>query len=464
MHPLLARQLRRMGIDPACGPGSTAAWQSFVERVCKSYHEADQDRYTLERSLTISSREMSELYEALRAAADDLERRVTERTRELKETQARLRTSERMAALGQLAAGVAHELNSPLAYVTANIEFALSELAQLETAQNGTAETTSALTQAREGASRLRQITRDLRVFSHNQVDHREPVDVHRVLESALLMAGAEIRHRARLVKELGALPTIDANEGRLGEVFLNLLVNAAQSLPDGAAEVNEIRVRTYVAGSNVKVEIKDTGAGIAPDHLPRLFEPFFTTKPAGVGTGLGLSICHGIVTRMGGTIEVASRLGLGSTFVVTLPIGDGRPAAPAEAASPAPAVAASAGARVLAIDDDPMVLAAIKRSLKEHEVVSVDDGRKALALLAHDQAFDVILCDIMMPNLSGVELHEQMAAVAPLLRERMVFLTGGAFTERARAFLERIPNRRLDKPFDLKELRLLVSTAQKQH
>jgi CheY-like chemotaxis protein len=368
-----------------------------------------------------------------------------------------------MAALGQLAAGVAHELNSPLAYVTANIDFALGELAEREGVRDGAAETASALAQAREGAARLRQITRDLRVFSHNQVDHREPVDVHRVLDSALMMAGAEIRHRARLVKDLGALPTIDANEGRLGEVFLNLLVNAAQSLPDGAAEMNEIRVRTRVAGANVKVEISDTGAGIAPEHLPHLFEPFFTTKPAGVGTGLGLSICQGIVTKMGGAIEVSSQVGLGSSFLVTLPIGEARHAPRPEPVA-ARLAATSARARVLAIDDDPMVLAAITRSLKEHEVVSVDDGRKALALLAHDRAFDVILCDIMMPNLSGVELHEQMATVAPLLQERMVFLTGGAFTDRARAFLDRIPNRRLDKPFDLKELRRLVGAAQKNH
>jgi CheY-like chemotaxis protein len=274
------------------------------------------------------------------------------------------------------------------------------------------------------------------------------------------MMAGAEIRHRARLVKRLGVLPTIEANEGRLGEVFLNLLINAAQSLPDGAAQENEIRVTTSVVGDHVRVEISDTGSGIAPEHVPHLFEPFFTTKPAGVGTGLGLSICHGIVTKMGGTIQVASQPGLGSKFTVTLPIGQAR--APERPAPPAvaPVPPASGRARVLAIDDDPMVLAAIKRSLKEHDVVSVDDGRKALTLLARDRAFDLILCDVMMPDLSGLEVHEEMGALAPLLQQRMVFLTGGAFTDRTRDFLDRIPNRRLDKPFDLQELRNLVNTA----
>jgi signal transduction histidine kinase/CheY-like chemotaxis protein len=449
-----------MGIDPAVGPISAEAWHAFVDRVGKTYLEADQDRYTMERSLTISSREMSELYDALRAAAADLERRVAERTSELQETQARLVASERMAALGQLAAGVAHEINSPLAYVSANIDFALAAFAPAPGPDGGPGEPLSALTQARDGVVRLRQIARDLRLFSHNQNDHREPVDVHRVLESSLMMAAVEIRHRARLVKELGALPTISANEGRLGEVFLNLLINAAQSLPDGAAHDHEIRVRTSVAGAFVKVEITDTGVGIAPENLAHLFEPFFTTKPAGEGTGLGLSICHGIVTKMGGAIEVTSRPGHGSTFTVSLPIGEIRPDERPQPPAPRPAAPPSGRARVLAIDDDPLVLAAIKRSLAGHEVVSIDDGRQALTLLAEDHAFDVILCDIMMPELSGVDLHEQMAVVAPLLQERIVFLTGGAFTAGTRAFLDRVPNRRLDKPFDVQELRDLVGTA----
>jgi CheY-like chemotaxis protein len=279
-----------------------------------------------------------------------------------------------------------------------------------------------------------------------------------------MTMAGAEIRHRARLVRDFGETPLIEANEGRLGEVFLNLLVNAAQALPDGAAQDHEIRVVTRGAGDKVKVEIHDTGSGIAPEDLSHLFEPFFTTKPPGVGTGLGLSICHGIVTRMGGTIEVASQPGRGSSFTVTLPIGTASSADDAKPPAAAQIPARTGRARVLAIDDDPMVLAAIRRTLGEHEVVSLDDGRQALTLLAGDRAFDVILCDVMMPNLSGVELHEQLAAVAPLLQQRVVFLTGGAFTERTRDFLDRVPNRRLDKPFDIAELRALVGSCASNH
>ena len=312
-----------------------------------------------------------------------------------------------------------------------------------------------ALTQAREGASRICQTTRDLKVFSRGETERRDPVDLRRTLESCINMARNEIRHRARLVKDFGPTPLILANEGRLAQVFLNLLLNAAQAIPDGDAETNEIHVTTRETNGCATVEISDTGTGIAPEHLGRLFEPFFTTKPIGVGTGLGLSICHGIVRNLGGTIEVQSQQGVGSLFRVTLPVRE----IVADAAITTRPPLSVGRTRVLVIDDEPMVLTAITRALSGHDVVPLQDAREALPLLVRDAAFDLILCDLMMPNLSGIELHDMMGTVAPRLRCRVVFLTGGAFTQRAREFLDQVPNRYLEKPFDPDDLRELVGS-----
>jgi signal transduction histidine kinase/ActR/RegA family two-component response regulator len=456
LHPLQARQLKRLGIGAAEIP-SLAAWQAFLERICKSYLEADQDRYTLERSLTVSSREMTALHEGLRAAAAELERRVAERSRELEEAQARLVTSERVAAVGQLAAGVAHEVNNPLAYISANITFALLELsAPGGPAPEALRDVLEALADAKQGASRIALITRDLKIFSRADGNRREAVDVRGTLESCISMAWNEIRHRARLVRDLAATPLIEAHEGRLAQVFLNLLLNAAQAIPEGNAADHEIRVVTRTSGSNVTIEISDTGTGIAPEHMGRLFEPFFTTKPIGVGTGLGLSVCHGIIKSLGGTIEAKSVPGKGATFLVSLPIGNAWAADLDEAGVPA---TAAGQARVLLVDDDSMVLTAVKRILRDHHVTAIQDSREALSVLLADSGFDLILCDLMMPNLSGIELYEVLEKQAPRQLARFVFLTGGAFTPRAREFLERLQGRHIEKPFDRDALLALVAS-----
>ncbi|HET8733566.1 MAG TPA: ATP-binding protein, partial [Anaeromyxobacteraceae bacterium] len=279
-------------------------------------------------------------------------RDLTERRR----LELQLQLADRMATVGTMAAGVAHEINNPLAYVLANLDFALGELGPA--AAEG-AEVRRALGEARDGAVRVREIVRDLKAFSRGGEAARERLDVGRVLQSAVALAQNEIRHRARLSLELQEVPAVMGSEHRLGQVFLNLLINAAQAIPEGAADANLVNVATSVAGDGrVAVEITDTGAGIAAETLPHIFDPFFTTKPVGVGTGLGLSIVHGIVTGMGGELRVHSEPGRGSIFTVLLP------PAPAEA-QPAPRPATPAGLRpappatpaeVLLVDDEPLV------------------------------------------------------------------------------------------------------------
>jgi signal transduction histidine kinase len=231
------------------------------------------------------------------------------------------------AAVGSLAAGVAHQLNNPLAYVIANINFLAEDLPaflheiapQMSDAQNERlAELLRAMGDAREGAERAARIVRDLRSFSRMEDEHREPVDVHALLESACSVVESELRSRGRLVKVFDAVAPVDANPPRLAQVFLSLLVNAAHAVRDGSG--NEIRVHTRMDDGMVVVEVTDTGIGMAPAVQARIFDPFYTLKPPGEGTGLGLTSALAIVRAMGGTIDVESAEGQGATFRVKLP------------------------------------------------------------------------------------------------------------------------------------------------
>jgi len=395
-------------------------------------------------------------------------RDVTER----KQMQLRLMQADRMVSVGTLAAGVAHEINNPLAYMMANLDVVAGrrlpelqkELRYLEErGAEGAAELAPKIKEivemveiAREGAERVRSIVRDLKTFSRADDDRRSLVDVAQVLEASINIAWNELRHRARLVKEYAAVPPIEANEARLGQVFLNLLLNAAQSVPEGAASRNEIRVRTRVdASGKVVIEVSDTGAGIHADVLPRIFDPFFTTKPIGVGTGLGLWICQGIVNGLGGSISVTSQEGVGTTFTVVLP---SRP--PTRDATTRVEGVGHGGrrARILVIDDEAAVGHALHRALiDEHDVLVASSGREALEMLHKDDQYDVVLCDLMMPDMTGMDVWEQLRREGNRVADKIVFVTGGAFTPRAREFLDSVANIQIEKPFDLMELRALV-------
>ncbi len=367
---------------------------------------------------------------------------------ERKELTARMMQLDRAIAIGTLAAGVAHEINNPLAYVAANLEHVARAL-DGPVGEPDAAELREALAEARSGAERIRRIVRDLKSVSRAQDDAREPVDPLPVLEASINLSWNEIRQRARLEKDFGPVPRVLANEGRLGQVFVNLLVNAAQAIPEGAAERNRIRVvtRTDVAGRAV-IEVHDTGTGIAPEVLPRIFDAFFTTKPVGQGTGLGLGICQQIVRDLGGETGVESAPGAGAVFRVTLPADpEFREAAPARAED---VRAPRRRGRVLIVDDEPLIGRALGRSLAgSHDVVAVTRAADAVERIARGERFDAILCDLMMPETSGMDLHAELLRNHPDLAERMVFITGGAFTPAAQDFLERVRNPRLDKPVD---------------
>jgi CheY-like chemotaxis protein/two-component sensor histidine kinase len=309
----------------------------------------------------------------------------------------------------------------------------------------------------------VRDIVRSLKLFSRPEETADQSVDVREVLRSTVSLAQNEIRHRAQLVLDLAEVPNAAGSATRLGQVFLNLVINAAQAIDEGDADRNTIRVACRPSDDGrVLVEIGDTGCGIPPELLARIFDPFFTTKPVGVGSGLGLSICHGIVTALGGEIGVESRRGQGSTFRVLLPAAPPRALEPAKPRSPCEV---GSRARIMVIDDEPMVVNAVRRTLGEaHDVVALTSARAALSRLEEDPTFDVLICDLMMPEMTGMQLHERLSEIGRHLSERMVFLTGGAFTPLAREFLDTVPNLRLEKPFDPQALRAAVSDALCQH
>ncbi|MEP6834423.1 MAG: PAS domain S-box protein [Gemmatimonas sp.] len=386
-------------------------------------------------------------------------RDVTER----KKLQAQLIVSDRMASVGTLAAGVAHEINNPLAAVIANLEFIDEGVAMLQV--SGVADQdpewfreriTDPMLDARAAAERVRFIVRDLMIFSRSPTDEpKHAVDVNAVLESSLRMGWNEVRHRAELVKHLGTVPFAVANEARLGQVFLNLIVNAAQSLPVGQVSSHEIRVSTFQAGESVVIEIGDTGSGIAPEVIERIFDAFYTTKSVGVGTGLGLAICQRIVTDMGGTLTVTSTLGVGSVFRVCIPVAVETAATPPEVQS---AHFFEAGGRLLIVDDEEAVGRILRRSLdKNYDICIVDSACAALALIEAGDTFDLILCDLMMPSMTGMDLHSTLLRVAPAQAQRMMFMTGGAFTDEARQFLASSGVIHVEKPFHLEFLRATV-------
>jgi len=388
-------------------------------------------------------------------------RDVTERKR----LRAKLLVSDRMASLGTLAAGIAHEINNPLAYVTGNLE-AMAEALQATTGAASPAdraELAAVVSDARDGAERVRKIVQGLRSFSRSeQAEQRVPLALANVLDAALRLTGNEVRHRAQLVRELGPVPLVVADDGRLTQVFINLLINAAHAIPEGRSDKNRITVRTRTDDQGRAVaEIEDTGKGIAPELQSRVFDPFFTTKDVGEGTGLGLSICHGIISGLGGQITIESAVARGTVVRVVLP-----PHIVELAPAPAPAPVSEAGAapaerrrhRVMLVDDEPLIAQTMERLLRrDYDVTVASCGHDAIAHIISGVRFDAIVSDVMMPNMTGIELIEELQRVAPDQAERLIFLSGGAFTAQARERLDAIGAPQLEKPVTAKELRACV-------
>jgi len=342
-----------------------------------------------------------------------------------RELYARMAVADRLVSLGTLAAGVAHEINNPLAYVIGNIELLARELPAIIEGRSRMArrELEALLSDARDGAVRVGSIVRDLRALSRSDDIRTTSVDVVPVLRSCIKMMHGELRNRAKVVESFATdLPPVAGNGSRLSQVFLNLLVNAAHAIPEGRSEDNEVRVGAQAAEGRVVIEVADTGGGIPANVIGRVFDPFFTTKPVGQGTGLGLAISHEIVRSLGGSITVESTPGTGTTFTIVLPVSE-----TAGASSP-DLVGAGRRARVLLVDDELAVGRSIHALLApDIEVVALTRAVEALEQIARGEQYDAILCDLRMPDLDGTELYRLLERTAPAAANRIVFMSGGA-------------------------------------
>jgi two-component system, NtrC family, sensor kinase len=351
-HKLLQRQLRRAGgavVPPGLEP--------ILAAVSQAYTDADADRAIIARSMDLMSRELNERNEQLRAelrerqaARDELQRKSEEQQaliKRLAETHNQLLQSEKMASIGQLAAGVAHEINNPMGFVISNLRtlsgyvesllaivaayelrepaLAVAEVARLQEIkeQHDFAylrdDVRGLVSESSDGAQRVRQIVQDLKDFSHVGEHEWQWSDLHKGLDSTLNIVSNEIKYVAEVTRRYGDIPVVECLVSQLNQVFMNMLVNAAHACGQVRGQI--VIVTGRADDGHVFVEISDTGCGVSPENLTRIFDPFFTTKPVGKGTGLGLSLSYGIVRKHGGHIGVTSTVGVGTTFRIVLPV-----------------------------------------------------------------------------------------------------------------------------------------------
>lgn len=377
--------------------------------------------------------------------------------------------AERLRSLGLLAAGIAHEINNPLAFAAGANELAISGQAELEAllGESG-AEPLRRLRRYQElmtdGLERISEVVKSIATFATPNATSAAPTDVQQVVEASIRLTLGEIRHRAQLVRVANPMPFVLGNSSELGQVFVNLLLNAVHALPEGKFSDNRLVVTTEYENGRVVISIEDNGSGISLAAQPHVFDPFFTTKPVGQGMGLGLSLSRTIVEGMGGQLTFVSEVGVGTTFRVELPalVGPGSAAQPLhgeDAVFERPEPAAGTGKRrLLALDDEPMLCETLRIMLSDtFDVVTVTSPLEALARIRAGEMFDVILCDLMMPEMTGMDFHAELAANHAKLLERMVFMTGGTFSERSRGFITTMEDRVLYKPFRARELFELV-------
>lgn len=382
---------------------------------------------------------------------------------------------DRVDNMGMLAASVAHQIGNPLTYLTMLAEQLSEGLPSVEvSARAAVGELVGALgeTGARQrlsaafdqlsherfselggqaegcldAALRIGRVILALGAFARTD-GPREPVDLARAVSSAVAMSSGELQLRARLSQDLGATSCVLGSEGLLAQLFLNLLVNAAQSFPSGDVEAHHVSVRTWMHGGRVQAEVRDDGCGIAPEHLSRAFEPFFSTRPPGAGTGLGLPLCRDIVEEHGGSISLESERGRGTRVRLSFPAHERIP--PMSSQAPSGNRASSRG-RILVVDDEPVILAGVRRLLEAHQdVVTAAGAIEAMGILERDASFDAILCDLLMPIVGGTALHAWVKARRPDLARRMLFMTGGLFVGDAGGYIRQNALTVLQRPLD---------------
>ncbi len=391
------------------------------------------------------------------ALLDTIERLL--KTLERERLHARAKELERLSSLGVLAGGIAHEINNPLSFVLGNLQLAERKLREVESRMSS-ADAFSlvgirqVLARAKRGAERISSVVGSVSMFARADTAELVAIDVRELLESTLQLASNEIRHTARLDKAFEPVPAILGNPAKLGRVFVTLLLNATHAAAYTPSGEHVIRVSTSVGPNrDVVVAISDSGPQIPPELMPRVFDPFFNLRPAGSSLGLGLSVTRDLVIELGGTITVENAPEGGTTFRVTLPSRNLPTRETSADQRPRSTRVPRKRPRVLVIDDEPMLCEMLQEALSsEYEVTTCSTPQTGLVALERG-GYDVIVCDLMMPELTGMDIYEHLAEKKPELTRSVLFITGGVFTERARTFLATTRRPQIRKPFKHEEL-----------
>lgn len=368
----------------------------------------------------------------------------------------RLLAAERLACMGSLAACIAHEINNLLTYVIGNLDYAARGLGTLVGTADGDrargVRMEMAIADVREGVERIRGVAQDLRSFSEPELGVRGPLDVRRVLDVSIKLASNEIRHRARLERRFLEVPPVRASAPLLQQVFLRLLLETARSIPEGSAQAHTIVIATGIADDGrIVVELSEAAVALAV-RLGR------AALPGGEGADRQpwLVVCETIVASLGGELFAGPPEAPGFRVVLprTAELDEPSPEPPPKPTPIASLRGGDVAARILVVDDEPVIAATIRRALEPYDVYIVTSGRDALEL-CRGQHFDLVLCDLMMPDLTGMDLYEALSHDGDGVEQRIIFMTGGAFTERAQRFARGVPS--IDKPFGVDELLMVV-------
>jgi signal transduction histidine kinase/CheY-like chemotaxis protein len=402
-----------------------------------------------------SGDELGELAAVFNQTTENLQKSTAqlEKTVEtLRTTQAQLVHSEKLSAVGEFVAGVAHELNNPL---TALIGFA--ELVQMGEVDD---ETRSSLQRISNSAERCHKIVHSLLSFARQHPPERKLTNINAIIDSVVEILIYELRtSNIKVVRDLSPqLPRLLADPHQLQQVFLNIINNARQAIeafrPHGA-----ITITTRAEGRLVRVRFQDDGPGISEENLKKIFNPFFTTKPVGKGTGLGLSLSYGIIQEHGGSVTAESALGQGTTFIIDLPITNQPESAAPEAA---PALQQSStvgkGRKILVVDDEEDILGLVTQILSRqgYEVQGAPDGQNALVHLGK-QRFDLIISDWKMPGINGQQLYQRLLEIDPKAAATMIFMTGDVLSEKTEKYLSEQGKTCLAKPFSVADFQRVV-------
>ena len=398
---------------------------------------------------------------------------IADALNKLRQAQASLVHNEKMASIGQLAAGVAHEINNPLAFVISNLNVLRDYSRDLghivryyqremrpDSAHPSTldpefliSDLDSLISESLEGSNRVHGIVRNLKSFAHTGSGNYEDVDIQSAVESTLNLLGGELRQRCAVSRDLRSISSVRGDRGKLNQVFLNLIVNASEAIP--SAREGRLTVRLFMEDNQIVFQVEDNGTGIPSSLREKIFEPFFTTKGIGRGTGLGLPITDEIVRQHGGSITVDSEEGRGTTFTVRLPARDTRPLPVVEVYAPSEDV----NSVVVFIDDERFLLNAFRRAFSKTAQVKVaQGGEEAITLLQETPEVSVVFCDLLMPRISGMEVYQWICDHRPELIERFVILTAGANDDKYKEFLQTTQVPVIHKPFTVHEVQELIN------